>query len=96
MFLNRLLMLESRSFELLSLQSNKQPIFKNLKHSLKNNTAEKVAIIPIHGILTKKPGAFDDFLGMTSYEKIYEQIEEALKNKAVETILFDIDSQEEK
>ncbi len=42
--------------------------------------------------MTKKPGAFDDFLGMTSYGKIYEQIAEALKNKEVETILLDVDS----
>ncbi|WP_333023972.1 S49 family peptidase [Wolbachia endosymbiont of Pentidionis agamae] len=91
MLLNKPLMLEPRSFELLSLQSNKQPIFKNFKHSIKNNI-EKTAIIPIHGILTKKPGAFDDFLGMTSYDQIYEQMEEALSNKEIKTILLDIDS----
>ncbi len=91
MFLNRPLMLEPKSFELLSLQSQKQPIFKNVKHYVKNNI-EKTAIIPIHGILTKKPGTFDDFLGMTSYEKIQEEIEEALEDESIETILLDIDS----
>ncbi len=91
MFLSRPLMLEPRSFELLSLYKEKQPIFKNLKHSIKSNV-ERTAIIPIHGILTKKPGAFDGFLGMTSYEKIQEEIESALGDKSIETILLDIDS----
>ncbi|BDG76572.1 hypothetical protein wCauATS_13080 [Wolbachia pipientis] len=84
-------MIEQKSFDLLSLYNGKQPIFKNVKHYVKNNI-EKTAIIPIHGILTKKPGAFDDFLGMTSYEKIQEEVEEALSNKDIETILLDIDS----
>ncbi len=91
MFLSKPLMLEPKSFELLSLYNQKHPMFKNIKHSIKSNV-ERTAIIPIHGILTKKPGAFDDFLGMTSYEKIQEEIEEALSNKDIETILLDIDS----
>ncbi len=91
MLLGKPLMLEPRSFELLSLYKEKQPIFKNLKHSIKSNV-ERTAIIPIHGILTKKPGAFDDILGMTSYEKIREEIEKALMDEEVETILLDIDS----
>ncbi len=91
MLLGKPLMLEPRSFELLSLHSEKQPIFKNVKHYVKNNI-EKTAIIPIHGILTKKPGAFDGFLGMTSYEKIHEEMESALGDKSIETILLDIDS----
>ncbi|WP_264704664.1 S49 family peptidase [Wolbachia endosymbiont (group B) of Apotomis betuletana] len=91
MWINKPIMVERRSFELLSLYNSKQPIFKNVKHYVKNNI-EKTAIIPIHGILTKKPGAFDDFLGMTSYEKIQEEIESALEDKSIETILLDIDS----
>ncbi|MFT4327938.1 MAG: S49 family peptidase, partial [Wolbachia pipientis] len=90
-WLCRPMMIEQKSFDLLSLYNGKQPIFKNVKHYVKNNI-EKTAIIPIHGILTKKPGAFDDFLGMTSYEKIQEEVEEALSNKDIETILLDIDS----
>lgn len=90
MLLGKPLMLEPRSFELLSLHSQKQPIFINIKRYVKNNI-EKTAIIPIHGILTKKPEAFEDFLGMTSYEKIQEEIE-ALEDEKVEIILLDIDS----
>ncbi len=85
------MMIEQKSFDLLSLYNGKQPIFKNIKHAINQNIV-KTAIIPIHGILTKKPGAFDEMLGMTSYEKIQEEIEEALENKEVETITLDIDS----
>ncbi|MBD0392284.1 S49 family peptidase, partial [Wolbachia endosymbiont of Pentalonia nigronervosa] len=53
MLLNKPLMLEPRSFELLSLYKEKQPIFKNFKHSIKNNVGKgKTVVIPIHGILT--------------------------------------------
>ncbi len=88
-WLNRCVMVEPRSFELLSLQTGKQPIFKNIKHAVRNSER---GIIPIHGILTKKSEVFDDVLGMTSYEKISEEIEEALIDKEVETIILDIDS----
>ncbi|MFJ5423181.1 S49 family peptidase, partial [Wolbachia endosymbiont of Drosophila barbarae] len=88
-WLNRCVMVEPRSFELLSLQAGKQPIFKNIKHAVRNSER---GIIPIHGILTKKSETFDDLLGMTSYEKIHEEIESALEDKSIETILLDIDS----
>ncbi|MBV2145539.1 MAG: S49 family peptidase, partial [Wolbachia endosymbiont of Pissodes strobi] len=90
-WMNKPMMIEQRSFELLSLHAGKHPTFKNIKHTAENNV-EKIAIIPIHGILTKKPGAFDDMLGMTSYEQIEEQIKQALANSSIETILLDIDS----
>ncbi|WP_341823081.1 S49 family peptidase [Wolbachia endosymbiont (group A) of Clivina fossor] len=89
--LGKPLMLEPRSFELLSLNNQKHPTFKNIKHSIKSNV-ERTAIIAIHGILTKKPGAFDVFLGMTSYEQIEEQITQALADSSIETIILEIDS----
>ncbi|WP_419198853.1 S49 family peptidase [Wolbachia endosymbiont of Rhagoletis cingulata] len=88
-WLNKAVMVEPRSFELLSLHAAKHPTFKNIKHAVKNSES---GIIPIHGILTKKSEAFDDVLGMTSYEKIREEIEEALIDEEVETIILDIDS----
>ncbi len=91
MLLGKPLMLEPRSFELLSLNNQKHPTFKNIKHSIKSNV-ERTAIIPIHGILTKKPGAFDEMLGMTSYEQIEEQIKQALADSSIETIMLEIDS----
>ncbi|WP_353273340.1 S49 family peptidase [Wolbachia endosymbiont (group A) of Agelastica alni] len=90
-WLNKPMMIEQRSFELLSLHAGKHPTFKNIKHAVRNNK-KGIAVIPIHGILTKNSEAFDDVLGMTSYEKIREEIEEALIDKEVETIILDIDS----
>nr|WP_253309970.1 S49 family peptidase [Rickettsia endosymbiont of Ceutorhynchus assimilis] len=91
MLLGKALMLEPRSFELLSLNNQKQPIFKNLKHAERNNK-RGIAIIPIHGILTKKPGAFDEMLGMTSYEQIEVQVKQELADSSIETIILEIDS----
>ncbi|WP_341814681.1 MULTISPECIES: S49 family peptidase [unclassified Wolbachia] len=91
MWLNRPVMMEQRSFDLLSLHAGKHPTFKNIKHAVRNNK-KGIAVIPIHGILTKNSEAFDDILGMTSYEKIREEIEEALIDEEVETIILDIDS----
>lgn len=82
-------MVEPRSFELLSLQTGKQPIFKNIKHAVRNSER---GIIPIHGILTKKSETFDDIFGMTSYNQIEAQITQAIEDSDIETILLDIDS----
>ncbi len=90
-WLNKAVMVEPRSFELLSLHAGKHPTFKNIKHVTRNSEGG-IKVIPIHGILTKKSEAFDDILGMTSYEKIREEIEEALIDEEVETIILDIDS----
>lgn len=91
MLLGKPLMLEPRNFELLSLYKEKQPIFKNLKHSIKSNV-ERTAIKPIHGILTKKPGVFDEMFRMKSYEQIEEQITQGLADSSIETIILEIDS----
>ncbi|MFP3032858.1 MAG: S49 family peptidase [Wolbachia sp.] len=88
-WLNRYVMVEPRSFELLSLQTGKQPIFKNIKHAVRNSER---GIIPIHGILTKKSETFDDIFGMTSYNQIEAQITQAIEDSDIETILLDIDS----
>lgn len=87
-WLNRPMMVEARSFELLSLHA---AIFKNVKHAIKNSE-KGIKVIPIHGILTKKSEIFDDILGMTSYEQIEEQLKRALVDEEVETIVLDIDS----
>ena len=51
-----------------------------------------VAIIPIHGLLTKRKELFSSILGTTSYEEIFEAISSALADEKVEKILLDIDS----
>ncbi|WMT85176.1 S49 family peptidase [Wolbachia endosymbiont of Listronotus oregonensis] len=85
------MMIEQRSFDLLSLHVEKHPTFKNIKHAVRNSE-RGIKVIPIHGILTKNSEAFDDVLGMTSYEKIRKEIEEALIDEEVEIIILDIDS----
>ncbi|WP_374699397.1 S49 family peptidase [Wolbachia endosymbiont (group A) of Limnophora tigrina] len=87
-WINKPMMIEQRSFDLLSLHAG---TFKNIKHAVKNSE-RGIKVIPIHGILTKNSEAFDDILGMTSYEKIREEIEEALIDEEVETIILNIDS----
>jgi ClpP class serine protease len=91
MWLNRPVMMEQRSFDLLSLHAEKHPTFKNIKHAVRNSES-RIKVIPIRGILTKNSEAFDDILGMTSYEKIREEIEETLIDEEVDTILLNIDS----
>ncbi len=56
MWINKPIMVERRSFELLSLYNSKQPIFKNLKHFHIN--PKGIAIIRIYGVLTKKNRSF--------------------------------------
>ncbi len=51
-----------------------------------------VAIIPIHGLLTKRRELFSSIFGTTSYEEIFEAISSALTDEKVEKILLDIDS----
>lgn len=66
--------------------------FKLTKPTLAHGGSNNIAIISIHGILTKRSGIFDDMLGMTSYDEIQQQISAALTDDAVQTILLDIDS----
>jgi ClpP class serine protease len=51
-----------------------------------------VAVIPIHGLLTKRAELFDSFFGTTSYDEIHELISSAIENSQANSILLDIDS----
>lgn len=51
-----------------------------------------VAIIPIHGVLTKRTELFAPLMGSVSYEEIKDAFIGALQNEQVSNILFDIDS----
>ena len=51
-----------------------------------------VAIIPIHGLLTKRRELFSSLLGTTSYDDIFSVISDAIEDEKVERILLDIDS----
>ena len=55
--------------------------------------SEKLAVIPVHGILTQRPDEFLEFFyGNTSYEGIRESFKKAIADPSIGAILFDIDS----
>ncbi|MDR2681958.1 MAG: S49 family peptidase [Holosporaceae bacterium] len=56
------------------------------------NIYSDVAVIPVHGLLTKRSEFFSSFFGTTSYEEIHELISLALDDAEVNSILLDIDS----
>ena len=60
----------------------------SLGYELKNG----IAIIPIHGLLTKRTELFSALMGSTSYEDIFNAISSAIEDEKVERILLDIDS----
>lgn len=59
-----------------------------LNYELQNG----IAIIPIHGLLTKRGEIFSSFMGTTSYDDIFSAISGAIEDEKVEKILLDIDS----
>ena len=59
-----------------------------LNYELRNG----VAIIPIHGLLTKRNELFSSLMGITSYDDIFSAISKAIEDEKVERILLDIDS----
>ena len=63
-------------------------IANSLNYELRNG----VAVIPIHGLLTKRTEFFSSLIGMTSYDDIFSAISDAIDDEKVEKILLDIDS----
>ncbi len=51
-----------------------------------------IAVIDVHGALSKRTGAFDAFFGISSYEVLEEQFLSAVDELDVKGILLDIDS----
>jgi signal peptide peptidase SppA len=51
-----------------------------------------VAIIPIYGVIAPRVNMLSDFSGGTTFEALEHQLDEAIANKAVKTIVFDVDS----
>jgi signal peptide peptidase SppA len=60
--------------------------------SYRKDSEDGIGLIPIYGTLVHRASGFDGWSGLTSYESIRGQFREALADKSVETILFDIDS----
>lgn len=51
-----------------------------------------VAIIPVYGVLAPRVNLMSEMSGGTTYEKLTGQLREAMGNKAVRTIVLDVDS----
>ena len=85
--LNKPLMIAPQSLEMISntewFESDEKMI---------GTTYNNVAIIPIHGLLTKSASFLSSFFGMTSYDDIEAAIEVALEDPEVKSILLDVDS----
>lgn len=50
---------------------------------------KKLAIIPVHGVLEARPSFVGEMLGMTSYERVGYQLDLALADESVSTIVMD-------
>lgn len=94
----RPMMLERKAFECLMAQCQ-QAIAD--RHMLNFASSEKkkpyamyqdIAVISVHGALSKRPGLFDAFFGLTSYEVLENSITQALNDSDVSGIMLDVDS----
>ena len=77
------------------LQSAEHPIFAQLRNRMKPQMSvneEGIAILPIQGLLARKPDVFELFDGVEDSLALTEMISQASANPAVKAALFDIDS----
>ena len=79
--LNKPLLLSPQGFEAINaIEWMPAEIITPLGYELKNS----VAIIPIHGLLTKRTELFSALMGTTSYEDIFDAISSAIEDEKVE------------
>lgn len=83
-------MLEQRTFEILAAQDAFSS--KPVKITEPFDRDSHVAAIKIHGPLSKHSSLFDQLFGMTSYDVIKKQLDQALADDKIAGILLDIDS----
>ena len=87
--LNKPLLLSPQGFEAINaIEWQSVETITPFGYELKNGAA----IIPIHGLLTKRTELFSALMGSTSYEDIFNAISSAIEDEKVERILLDIDS----
>ena len=87
--LNKPLLLSPQGFESINaIEWLPAETITPLGYELKNG----IAIIPIHGLLTKRTEFFSALMSTTSYEDIFDAISSAIEDEKVERILLDIDS----
>lgn len=87
-FFNKPMMMDAQQFDAISNIEWIEAENFSLTYDIRN----RVAIIPIHGFLTKRTEAFAPIFGTTSYEEVYNAILQAQKDPEVDSILLDIDS----
>ncbi len=94
----RPMMLECKAFDFLVTQSKETMTNIKAMDYGRNDARSQfdivngVAIIPVHGPLSKRSGMFDNFFGFTSYELLSEQLQAAIDDSDVNSILLDVDS----
>lgn len=87
--LNKPLLLSPRGFEAINaIEWLPAETSSQLSYEIQNG----IAIIPIHGLLTKRSEIFSSFMKTTSYDDIFSAISDAIEDEKVEVILLDIDS----
>ncbi len=69
--------------DLLDAQSPRRPVVRSSGGTL---------IIPVHGALTYRTGPLERVSGLTSYQTIRQQFDDAIRDESVKSIVFDIDS----
>jgi signal peptide peptidase SppA len=62
------------------------------KKNLPQPRVGSVAIIPVDGVLLPRANAFSDVSGATSYDRLSQQLHEAVNDKGVRNIVLDINS----
>lgn len=62
------------------------------RKNLPQPQAGSIAIIPVYGVIAPRMNMLSEMSGGTTFEKLTAQLREALGNKSVKTIVFDIDS----
>ena len=62
------------------------------RRNLPQPRAGSVAIIPVYGVISPRMNMLSDMSGGTTFEQLTSQLREAMGNKAVKTIVLDVDS----
>lgn len=94
----RPMMLERKAFDCLATISKQAVSERQLLHpkppddNKPYSVYRGIAVIPVHGALSKRAGFFDAFFGLTSYEVLEQTLESALHDPDISGILLDIDS----
>lgn len=62
------------------------------RKNLPQPVAGSIAIIPVYGVLAPRANMLTEISGGTSFEKLTAQLNEVVANKAIKTIVLDVDS----